>query len=55
MYLEFQGDRELEMEFYIAEKLGLTVDRLRAEMTNDEFARWGIYFARKAQRKQLGQ
>lgn len=43
------------MEFYVAEQLGLTVARLRAEMSNDEFVRWAIYFARKGQRREIGQ
>ncbi|XTZ16417.1 hypothetical protein ACQSSU_03165 [Micromonospora echinospora] len=31
----------------------MTVAALRAEMTNDEFLRWSIYYARKAQRAEL--
>jgi len=31
----------------------MTVARLRAEMSNDEFVRWGIYYARKAQNMEL--
>ncbi len=31
----------------------MTVARLRAEMSNDEFVRWSIYYARKAQRQEL--
>jgi len=31
----------------------MTIDRLREEMSADEFCRWGIYYARKAQREQL--
>lgn len=31
----------------------MTVARLRAEMSNEEFIRWGIYYARKAQREEL--
>lgn len=31
----------------------MTVARLRAEMSNDEFTRWGIYYGRKAQREEL--
>ncbi len=27
--------------------------RLRQEMGNDEFVRWGVYYARKAQRQEL--
>lgn len=54
-YLEFEADGELEMEFVVAEALGLTVARLRAEMSNDEFVRWSVFLARRAQRRQLGQ
>ncbi len=53
MYLEFERDTDLEMEFYVAEQLGMTVAALRRDMTNDEFLRWAVYFARKAQRRQL--
>lgn len=31
----------------------MTVDRMRAEMGNDEYVRWGMYYARKAQRQEL--
>jgi hypothetical protein len=31
----------------------MTVHRLRREMPADEFVRWGIYYARKAQREEL--
>jgi hypothetical protein len=31
----------------------MTVARLRAEMSNDEYLRWGIYYGRKAQREEL--
>jgi hypothetical protein len=31
----------------------MTVDRLRREMSADEFLRWNIYYARKAQREEL--
>lgn len=31
----------------------MTVARLRAELSNDEYLRWGIYFGRKAQRDEL--
>lgn len=42
------------MEFFVAEHLGMTVGRLRVEMSNDEFVRWAVYFGRKSQRWQLG-
>lgn len=31
----------------------MTVGRLRAELTQAEYVRWGVYYARKAQREQL--
>ncbi|MDG4762427.1 hypothetical protein [Micromonospora sp. WMMD710] len=31
----------------------MTVARMRAEMSNDEYVHWSIYYARKAQRRQL--
>jgi hypothetical protein len=44
---------EIEFEMFLAVQLGTTVGRMRREMANSEFARWGIYFARKAQREEL--
>lgn len=44
---------ELEFEFYLAERLGMTVRRLRQEMPAHEFMQWGVYFGRKAQRREL--
>lgn len=43
------------MEFFVAEKLGMTVAALRRDMSADEFLRWTIYFGRKGQRAQLAQ
>ncbi len=53
MYLQFEDDSDLEMEHFVAEQLGMTVAALRRDMGNDEFVRWAVYFARKAQRRQL--
>lgn len=44
---------ELEFEFYLAEKLGLTVAQLRRDMSTHEFMQWGVYFGRKAQRQEM--
>lgn len=54
-YLEFEANKDLEMEFYVAEQLGMTVAALRRDMSGDEYVRWVIYYGRKAQRRQLGQ
>jgi len=31
----------------------MTVAHLRTDLSNDEYMRWGVYFARKAQREEL--
>lgn len=51
----FEADPELEDEFFIAEKLGMTVARMRSEMTHYEFVQWCVYFGRKNQRRELAQ
>ncbi len=48
-----ETDPELEFEFYLAQKLGMTVARLRQEMPQAEFVQWHAYYARKAQREEL--
>ena len=38
---------------FLAEKLGMTVARLRAEAPQAEYVRWGVYFGRQAQRAEM--
>lgn len=52
-YLKFETSPDTEFEFFLAQKLGTTVARMRAEMTNQEFLEWGVFYARKAQREEL--
>lgn len=54
-YLLFEKSPETEFEFYLATKLGMTVARLRAEMSQAEFAAWSIYYQRIAQQQELEQ
>jgi hypothetical protein len=49
----FETNPDQEFEFYLAEKLGKTVDELRGQLSGDEFTRWAVYFGRKEQRHQL--
>lgn len=49
----FETNPDLEFEFYLATKLGMTVARLRDEMGSAEFTAWQIYYARIAQREEL--
>jgi hypothetical protein len=41
------------MEHYVAEKLGMTVARMRAEMSEWEYVRWTRFYARKWQNEEL--
>lgn len=43
----------LEFEFYLATKLGMTVAQLREQMSSDEFTAWRIYYDRHRQRLEL--
>lgn len=54
-YLALEHDAELEFEHYLATKLTMTVDELRRRMSNAEFVRWNIYYAREAQQLELEQ
>jgi hypothetical protein len=49
----FETNPDLEFEFFLAEKLGKTVDELRERLSGDEFTRWYVYFGRKAQQREL--
>lgn len=47
-----ETDPTFEFEFYLAQKLGRTVDELRL-MSAEEFTGWSVYYGRKAQRAEL--
>lgn len=49
----FEMSSDLEFEHYLCEKLGMTVAEMRRRMSSAEFLRWGIYYARIAQREEL--
>jgi hypothetical protein len=38
---------------FLAQKLGMTRARLRAEMSAEEFLAWSMYYARLAQKQEL--
>ncbi len=37
-------DTYLQTQFYVAEKLGLTLAELRSRMTEDELLGWSLYY-----------
>lgn len=47
------GEDGLRFEFFLAEKLGLSVARMRATISAREFMQWGVYYGIKAQEMQL--
>lgn len=52
-YRAFEDEPGLEFEFALAERLSMTVDRLREEMPNSEFVQWSVYVGREGQRQEL--
>lgn len=44
---------DLEFEFYLAERLHMTVGQLRQTMTAHEFMQWSVYYGRKSQRQEM--
>lgn len=52
-YLALETNPTLGFEHYLAQKLSMTVARLRTEMSQEEFMRWSVYYAREAQSREL--
>jgi hypothetical protein len=40
---------------FLAEQLHMTVAQMRVELSNHEYLRWSMYYARQAQRRQLAE
>lgn len=51
-YQAFESGDADEFEFFLAQKLGRTVAEL-GEMPHDEYVKWNVYYARKAQRQDI--
>lgn len=55
-YELLETNPDLEFDHYLTEKLGWgSVERMRRGMLAAEYLRWKVYYARKAQRRQLAQ
>lgn len=46
-------DSDLGFEFFLAERLHMTVARMRQEMSSAEYAHWAVWYGIKAQRAEL--
>lgn len=47
------GGSELEFEFFLAMKLGMTVEEMSERMSNLEFRKWIVFLGRKNQQREL--
>tara|TARA_X000001382_G_scaffold124927_2_gene109923 strand:- start:323 stop:553 length:231 start_codon:yes stop_codon:yes gene_type:complete len=47
-----EGDNYLFLQFFIAEKLGMTLAQLRASMSLEELQAWSAYCSVKSDREQ---
>lgn len=54
-YKAFLTNPDLEFDFFLAEKLHMTVAEMRQRVSGQEHLEWSIYYARKAQDAQLQQ
>lgn len=46
---------DLEFDYFLAEKLHMSVERMRREVDGQEYLEWSMFYARKAQRLELAQ
>ena len=47
-----EQDNYLFLQFFIAEKLGMTLGQLRSEMSSEELQGWSAYLALKSEREE---
>lgn len=48
-----ETDPSLEFDFFLAEKLRMTVAEMRSTVDGQEYLEWSIYYGRKAQNMEL--
>lgn len=49
----FEADPGFEFEYFLADRLGMTVGELRVQMSNAEYVRWAVYHGRRAQEQEI--
>lgn len=45
----FEADSAYEFEFFLADRLHMTVAEMRERMSNGEYIRWAVYHGRRVQ------
>jgi hypothetical protein len=54
VYLRFEAEPDEVFDYFLADRLKWrSVEEMRRRMGNDEYVRWGIWFAREKQREEL--
>jgi hypothetical protein len=53
MYQLMESQPDVEFDYILAEKLGMTVADLRRRMSQAEWLGWYVYLGRKAQRREM--
>ncbi len=49
----FEQSPDEEFDFYLAEKLSMTVEQMQRSVSSEEWMRWSVYYGRLAQRREL--
>lgn len=52
-YREFEERPDIEFDYFLAAKLGMTVDFMRRNVSADEYLGWSTFYKRKAQQEEL--
>ncbi len=53
MWLRLETEPDFHFDFFLAEKLRMTVADLRSRITVEEYVTWSVYYGRQAQDRQL--
>jgi hypothetical protein len=52
-WLRFETDSSFNFDFFLAAKLGMTVEEMRRRVSAEEWMQWGVYYGRLAQQREL--
>lgn len=52
-YLLFESRPDIEFDYYLSDRLRMTVSEMRRSMSGEEYQGWITYHKRKAQQEEL--
>jgi hypothetical protein len=53
MWIRLETEPEFHFDFFLAERLRMTVADLRARISAEEWITWSVYYGRQAQDREL--